>query len=773
MKASRVKTAKTKMKHDSYLDEARSWLQLGVLNNAAEACRKELTRSPTSLEACELLCGLLMQSKQFHEAESLLCKSLSHHESHPWIHYALGNCQLEMENFEAAIGFYNAAIELVPKFGDAHYNCGNAYKGMGSYEEAINCYRHATVCNPGDVDALLNTGLCYILLRRFTEAVQWFQKAVDQNPLNSEALNNLGGALNELKQYNQALDCLHRALNLQSQSGHLMLNLGNSYLGLKNFKEAEKFFQISVNAMPNDPKCHIGLGLALKAQGLIEEAIRCYAKAIQLDPGYPVAHFNLGNAYIEQRRYPEAIMHYVEAKKLNGNFDYLSGIVLNAQMQMCDWSQWHEQKLNITKGVEKGEAVTSPFTLLAITDSGNLNLKASKIWASHKYSTCDDEGLILDVVPKPKIRIGYFSSDFWAHATAQLMVELIELHNRKDFEVIGFSYGENKRDEMRARLENAFDELLNDDQIIDLSKSKELDIAIDLKGYTKDTKFNLFANRLAPVQISFLGYPGTTAAPFIDYLIADQFIIPKEYTDFYTEKIIWMPDCYQINQHWAAVKQIAPDRKKYGLPNEAFIFASFNNDYKITPTWFDLWMRILTRVENAVLWVFEDNQWVPTNLRREAEARGVSGNRIFFAPRLPREEHLIRQKCADLFLDTFPYNAHTTASDALRYGLPIITCTGESFASRVASSLLHAVDLPEMVVDSPREYEDLAVDLATVNGRLANIKIKLANNLEKSKLFDVENYVSNFEVALRAVSWRRQNNRGFDHWEGLQNNYKN
>jgi predicted O-linked N-acetylglucosamine transferase (SPINDLY family) len=384
-----------------------------------------------------------------------------------------------------------------------------------------------------------------------------------------------------------------------------------------------------------------------------------------------------------------------------------------------------------------------------------LQLKASQTW-SKEFPQNDSLGPIKKTAPKPKIRLGYYSADFYNHATCILMAELFEKHDRSKFELFAFSFGPDIKDHMRTRVEAAFDQFIDvstmsDKEIAEFSRMLGIDIAIDLKGSTKDHRFGIFSYRAAPVQVSYLGYPGTMGAEYIDYLIADKTLIPEESQKFYTEKIAYMPHSYQVNDRSRVISDSVFTKQEVGLPEEGFVFACFNSNYKITPDVFDVWVRILKSVEGSVLWLFEDNETAATNLRKEAQKRGLAPERLVFAPKMEISEHLARHKLADLFIDTLPCNAHTTASDALWAGLPVLTCMGESFASRVAASLLNAIEMPELITSSLTEYEELAVALGKDPQRIQALKQKLERNKLTTPLFDSSLFTSSFEDVLKQL----------------------
>ena len=454
----------------------------------------------------------------------------------------------------------------------------------------------------------------------------------------------------------------------------------------------------------------------------------------------------------ELKRYDEAIAHYDKALSLKSDIDWVSGHLLHTKMKICSWSGLFDSLEIISQKVMANEKVATPFPLLALNDDTFLHKKSSEIYIQSGYPFNPVLGPILKCPKSPKIRVGYFSADFHNHAIGYLMAELFELHDKSQFELVGFSFGPIANDEMRQRLLESFDQFVevgrkSDVEVAKLSRDLNIDIAVDLKGFTQDARTGVFAHRAAPIQVNYLGYPGTMGADYIDYIIADKTLISPEVQSCYSEKVIYLPNSYQVNDRKRLISDRQFTRQELGLPESSFVFCCFNNNYKILPATFEGWMRILRAVEGSVLWLFQDNAWAVENLKKEAEKQGVAPDRLVFAERLPLPEHLVRHRQADLFLDTFPYNAHTTASDALWTGLPVLTLMGSSFASRVAASLLNAVGLPELITSTQEEYEALAIELALNPPKLADAKLKLANNRLTAPLFDTPLFAKSLEAA--------------------------
>ena len=499
----------------------------------------------------------------------------------------------------------------------------------------------------------------------------------------------------------------------------------------------------------------------LQAQGKLLEAVACYGRALELKPDFAEACFNRGKALQDLEKLDEAVACYRRALELQPDFvAALFPLVHNLQ-HICHWQGLNalsQRLIDIVNGaVDGNRAFTAePFSFFAlpIVTTAAQQLRCAQLAVS---SLPKVSGPMRRLVRKAKITIGYLSADFRAHATAWLVAELFEKHDRDRFAVFGYSYGPNDHGSMRARLESAFDRFvdLKDTtfaQAAERIAADEVDILVDLKGYTKDARTDILALRPAPIQVNYLGYPATMGAPFIDYILVDDFIVPASQQPFFTERLVHLPGCYQVNDSQREIAAHSPSRAECGLPEQGFVFCSFNNTYKITAEMFDVWMRLLQAVPGSVMWLLAGNRFAPANLCREAQARGIAAERLVFADRLPLPEHLARHRLADLFLDAFPVNAHTTASDALWAGCPLLTLAGETFVSRVAGSLLRALGLPELITTSLEEYQAMALRLARNADVLAGLRARLQLNRQTSPLFDARQFARNVEKAYVAMS---------------------
>jgi len=525
---------------------------------------------------------------------------------------------------------------------------------------------------------------------------------------------------------------------------------------LKRYDDALVSYDRAIQLKPDYAEAYYNQGVTFGELKRYDDALVSYDRAIQLKPDYAEAYYNQGVTFGELKRYDDALVSYDRAIQLKPDVDYLFGNVIHTKMHLCDWGNLDTLVNQLTEKIIKHQVSTTPFITLALIDNPELQKQSAETYINDKHPTSNALPKIRKYLKHQKIRIGYFSADFHNHATMHLMAELFEYHDKNKFELIAFSFGPDQQDEWRQKAISNFDQFIDvrsnsDIEVASLARELTIDIAVDLKGFTQDGRASIFAHRAAPIQVNYLGYPGTMGAEYMDYIIADPILIPDDKREHYSEKIAYLPNSYQVNVKERLISDKSLSRKEVGLPDNAFVFCSFNNNYKITPETFDRWMRILQLVEGSILWIFKSNETAVENLKKEAELRGIDSSRLVFASFLPVEEHLKRIQLADLFLDTLPCNAHTTASDALRVGLPVITLMGESFASRVAASLLNAVGLPELITTTPKGYESLAIELATKPKFLREIKDKLFTNLSTSPLYNTKLFTQDIETAYQEM----------------------
>ncbi len=530
--------------------------------------------------------------------------------------------------------------------------------------------------------------------------------------------------------------------------------LGLAFAGLGRAADALTSYETAARADRSFAAPYINRATLLRDMGRAHEALLNLDKAVALQPDDAAGHGNRGSLLMEMNRPADAVASFDRALALNPAFPYVPGLRLINKAYICDWTSIDDEIAALTANIQRRNPVSPPWPLLALIDSPQVLRQAAEAWVAAHSPVNAAVGPLRQYPRHDRIKIGYYCADFHRHPTGHLIAGLFERHHRSKFEVIAFSLRPVRDDDMHRRLKAGVDRFIDvrdrsDREVAALSRSFEIDIAVDLNGLIANNRMGIFSYRAAPIQVNYLAYPCTMGAPYIDYIVADGTVIPDP--AFYTERVVKLPDCYQVNDAQRQVSARAFSRGELGLPEKAFVFCCFNNNFKITPRIFDIWMRILRAVDGSVLWLIEDSAAAAANLRKEAERRGMDPARLIFAPRMAQEDHLARQAAADLFLDTRPYNAHTTCSDALWVGLPLLTCPGESFASRVAASQLQAMAMPELIAPSLQDYETLAIALARDPARLAKLKQKAMAGRASSPLFDLERFTLNIEAAYTRI----------------------
>lgn len=657
-------------------------------------------------------------------------------------------------NFNGAESILKRLIQVDSKNLPALHILGLIKVSQSDYREAADYLARAARIHPDDASIQYNLAKALSDSGNDKDALAHHKKAVAIASNNPEAWLNYGKTASNLGHYEDALVFYGNALRLKPTYAEALLNKGATLKELKSYEEAITFAEQALSINPNLAEAWSNKGVALKALERYDDAIASYDKALSLKPGYAEAWSNKGLTLHELKRFDEAIAHYEKALSLKSDMDWVSGDLLHAKMKICDWMGIKDLLEMTSKKVVAGEKASQPFHLLALSDDAFLHKRCSEIFAQAKYPSNSTLGSILKSSKKEKIRIAYFSPDFRNHPVSFLTSELFEIHDRSRFEVFAFSLQKALiGDEMNLRLREGFDRFIDvddmsDREIAQLSRELEVDIAIDLAGPTQHARTGIFSYRVAPVQVNWLGYPGTIGVDFIDYIVADKIIIPESHQQFYAEKIVYLPNTFMVDDSKRTASTRVFTREECGLPQNAFVFCCFNNDYKFNPQVLDSWARILLSVKNSVIWVSENNEYFRANIAAEFKSRGIDSDRIIFAQRVEMmADHLSRYALADLFLDTYPYNAHTTALDSLKAGIPVLTLMGQSFASRVAASLLNAIDLPELISNTREEYEALAIELALTPQKHADIKLKLARNRLTAPIFDTPLFAKNLEAA--------------------------
>jgi len=716
------------------------------------------------------------------------------HDNHE-ISNSLGNAHKALGNFEQALECYRRSLLVSPEYLPALYNLALALRDLDRLEEAEHYFRRAQRVAPGDTDVLVNIGGILCKRTRFAEAAELFRDALRLAPDDFRHWLLLGNACRQVpRELDEAVRCLRRCLELAPACADGYFELGMAYRGLGDaqeaaaafaralelqpdspdaltemagiqveagrFEEAAGYYRAAIRCRPDSAPAYNLLGCVLTRPGTLDEAVDCLRKAISLRPDYADAHHNLGNAWRSRGARAEALQCFEEANRLRPGDAIIQEAILCEKQELCDWAGLEEIVAGRRRSVvERVAQPINPFSLLSIASTRAEQLQCARDYAAQRLRSVAHErtGFSFEREPRGRLRIGYLSGNFHKHAIAYLVAELFELHDRSRFEICAYSYGPDDGSPMRARLKRAFDRFTDIAPLSFADAARAIhadgtDILVDLTGHTENARIEIAALRPAPVQVHLIGYPGTLGADFIDYLIADRFVVPEAHRSDYHERLVRLPGSYLINDRQRAIAA-TPPRVDLGLPEDGFVFCCFNHAYKIMPDVFAAWMRLLKGVPGSVLWLFESNPLATRNLRRMASGQGVDPSRLVFAPLLPHAEHLGRLRAADLFLDTFPYNAHTTARDALWAGLPLLTRAGDTFASRVAGSLLAAVGLQELITPTLADYEARGLRLARSPEALADLRGKLSSNRDSALLFDTPRYVRSLEAAYEAM-WR-------------------
>jgi predicted O-linked N-acetylglucosamine transferase (SPINDLY family) len=665
----------------------------------AEALLRQVIDREPVARACELLAYIRGNQGQFEACEALLAKAVALPGSAPEVLFYLGRVQLQRGRAREAVDSFTHCIERAGEHFESLHELGVAYGALGDDEQALAAFQRAERKNPRSPEVQANMGDCLVALQHFAEALNRYDRALALDARQARAWSGRGDALARLQRRQEALDSYGRALALA----------------------------------PADSTSWMALATTLMLMAHYAEALAACEKVARLAP----------------------------------DTDYLHGTWLLASMYMGRWDGWAQRVEETVTRVDAGRKAAPPFSLVATPAGPATLLRSARTYAQDQFPP-QPPVEFKPREPGRKLRVGYFSNDFRHHATSQLMARLFECHDRAGFEWFGFAIGQHAPDAMSARIAAGFDHFeqvgeRHDAQIAARARELEIDIAIDLNGHTEGSRPNIFAHRAAPLQVNYLGFPGTMGCDYIDYIVADATLIPPDHYPHYTEKVVVLPGSYQVNDDTKRIGDDPGSRESHGLPPQGFVFASFNNLYKLTPPLFDVWMRILQKVPGSVLWLLEGNAGAQANLMNEVRARGVDPGRIVWAPRMELAGHLARHAHADLFLDSFYCNAHTTCSDALWAGLPLLTLAGETFASRVSASLLHAVGLPELVTSSTAEYEASALMLATSPAALADLRARLWAHRATMPLFDTVLFARRIETAYAAMWARHREDLAPDH----------
>lgn len=710
----------------SQLQRAVTLIHGGRLREADSLCRQVLGREPRNFNGLQLLGHIALQSRDYPAAARWLAAARAVNPSSPPVYSNLAVALLALERPRDALECSDAALKLKPEFIEAWCNRGNALMGLGRHAEALASYDRALELDPRNVDAWCQRGAVLMKCRRPEDALAAFDRALSIAPELPEVHNNRGTALRDLKRPAEALRAYEQAARLRPAFAEVWCNAAN----------------ISLDA------------------GHYAQALERCDRALEIRPQFLEALNIRGTALRLLKRHAEAAAIYEAILAQAPAYGHARSYLLTSRAHLGDWTNRDALARAVIEGVEAGHSTSAPHAFLWICDSAPLQLKCAQRYSADQFPAAaplwDGTSYRHD-----RLRVAYLSADFADHPVAHLIVGVLERHDRNRFEIFGLSLVRDPAaSDLQSRIVKAFEHFhdvseMSDREVAMLLRDFEIDVIVDLNGHTRGGRYGILAFRPAPVQISFLGFAGTSGAKYMDYLIGDAVAIPIPQAPHFSEKIIWMPHCFMPNDDGQPIAAALPRRAALGLPDDGFIFCAFNNIYKINPAMFDVWMSLLKEIPRSVLWLRGGEAAVVANLGREAERRGVDAARLVFASRTPRmDEHLARYRQADLFLDTAPYGAHATARDALWAGLPVLTLAGHSFASRVAASLLTALELPELIASDPEDYLRRGVHLANSPEFLAALHAKLARQRVTQPLFDTDRYRRHLELAYESVAAR-------------------
>lgn len=743
------------------LEEAQRYARI-----ALAAYDDALQKSPALAEAWLGRGQLLSQFGQHADAIVSFDRAIASNPELIHVHLLRAKLLADLGRRNEALQGVDRLIQLKPYSAPAWIGRGNILFELKRYEEALAAYDRACALDSAVPEAWLGRGNVLNELKQYQESLTAYDRALALNPRLAGALLGRGNVLHVVKRHDDALLAYDKALGLAPDFPEAWLNRGNLLNAVNRCEEALAAFDRALALRPDLAEAWLGLGNVLFLLKRHQEAISAYEKALSIRPDMAEAQLGRGNVFGVLKRHREAANAYAAVLSIEPQQSVTKGLLLHQKMLGCDWSGLDVLAAEIEKDIAAGKLSAEPFALQAISDSPRILQLCAELYNRQKYPAQAKPFL-----PQPgheKIRIGYLSGELREQATSHLIVGVLEQHDVSRFEVYAFDNGWDDRSEIRGRIKAAVDEMIEIRQLSDASalaaiREKQIDVLINLNGYFGEQRTQLCAHRAAPIQANYLGFPGTLGANYMDYIIADSQVVPEDHECFYDEKVIYLPNCYQANDRNKKIAPSAPTRLECGLPESGFVFCCFNNSYKILPGIFDRWMRILSHVDNSVLWLFGDNQETISNLKREATARNVDPQRLVFARPIPLADHLARQARADLFLDTLPCNAHTTASDALWAGLPLLTCVGGAFSGKVAASLLNAIQLPELITTTLEDYERLAIELAVQPEKLSAVKDKLAGNRLTTSLFDTPLFTRHLETAYSVMYERYRAGLAPDH----------
>ena len=778
----------------SSLKQAVRSCQAGNYRDAERRCLDILSAAPEHRDALNLLAEIYSAAGALPLAVDCLARLTQANPGDAAAHRRLANAQLEsgavaeaISHYRVAIGLepgnvrahnnlaralaragdaagarvsYRRALTLDPEYALAHHNLGDLLAEQGDLVQAVQCYQRAVALNPNFAEALGHGASAMLRLGKAAEALQYCDLLLAALPNSAEALNLRGNALLQLGRPEEALDCIDKALKRQPDLAEAHNNRGHVLRYMERPREALLNYDRALALRPDLAQTHFNRGNVQLSLLDPAAAMVSFAQAVQLQPSYAEALYNFGDTLRTLGQFAAAAQQFDALTRISPDYSYAFGNLFHCRAMQCDWRDHAATADRLVTGSRREELRSDAFTLLSVTDSAEDQLTCARRFVSFSYPA-KASLWTGDPYRHERIRVAYVSADLREHAVSFLLAGVLERHDRSRFETFGISLRPEEATPMGQRVKNAFSRFidvsaLGDRGVAELLRDLEVDIAVDLVGFTGGMRPAIFAQRPAPIQVNYLGYPGTTGADYMDYILADDFVIPPEQERHYSERVAYLPECFQANDDRRVMSEAAQSRAAAGLPEQSFVFCSFNNSYKINPTMFDIWMLLLDRVPDGVLWLLGQDDVTCLNLRTEAERRGVDASRLIFARREDYPEHLARLPLADLFLDSMPFGAGATASDAIWAGLPVLTCAGRAFASRMAGSLLRTMEMPGLITQNLSQYEHRALELAQRPDELRALRGRLAEKRASTALFDTDRFRRHLESAYEHMWLRHQ-----------------
>ena len=740
---------------EAYNNLGMVYFNLKRIKDALSNCKKAIQINPNYAEAHNTIGIILTNSDKIVESISSFSLAIKLNPNYFEAYNNRGSSYSNINKTYEAIEDFKTAIKINSQFVHAYNNLSKQLISLNKLNSALETCQIAININKNFEDIFITHGNILKKMLDPQKAIESYNKCLSINSKNIVSYNARGNAYMDLNNIENAISDYKSALIINPEFSDAHSNLGLAYYKLKKNKESLNHLRKSISNNPNSPETFLNLGNTFLQMNLKNEALRNYNQSIKLNSNYAEAHKNKGDILQLYKRYDQAINSYKKASTIKPNFESLTGTLLNTKMKICDWEDYIQDYQKYKNEITKNEFANDPFISLSIIENASYQKKISEKFINTNYPINYELGQLKKRRGNYKITLAYFSVDFGDHPVTHLISDLIEIHNRDDFEIIGIYYGPKRTDQIYKRISSSFDKFICIDNKIDkniaeYSRKLKIDIAIDLTGHTRDGKVGIFSYRVAPIQINYMGYLGTMGAEYYDYIIADKIIIPENDQKNYSEKIAYIPH-YQVTYNKKEIPNKTFSREELNLPSKGFIYCSFNNNYKINPSIFNSWMSILKAVPDSVLLIYNNNEWSKENLIKEAKKNNVDHNRLVFTGRLESNLYLSRFKSADLFLDTSPYNAASTAVDALWAGLPVLTFIGETFSSRIAASILNSIGLNELITTSQLDYEKKAIELGNKETVFLNIKSKLKKNIKEKQLFNTKLYAYEIERLFKSL----------------------